>query len=311
MAKPITVLNLADIYAKADTANANRQTMQIRDMQMREAMEKQGRERSLRDLVAKSYMPAQQGVPFETGGEEEFMGAPSLSGLYSQAPRTGGMDYQRLAEGAAKLGDAETAMGAQSKFYQELWSTLGNTPERWEAGKQELADKYGPEIAQKIPPFSPQEADKLVRKVLSPKEYMENQRKAEYTRGLLARPAKTSAAATTVNAKLAAIKQLNLDPEEEAAAIQAVVGARAKPGGRDAAQADAIARYKAQYPLNPLTGQPPKGAPSFDEFMQMNQPAQPTKARTTPEGFEIIGENPDGSLKVRDPKTGRTGTYRP
>lgn len=31
---------------------------------------------------------------------------------------------------------------------------------------------------------------------------------------------------------------------------------------------------------------------------------------TTPEGYQIIGQNPDGSFKIRDPKTGRTGTYK-
>ena len=31
----------------------------------------------------------------------------------------------------------------------------------------------------------------------------------------------------------------------------------------------------------------------------------------TPEGYDIIGQNPDGTLKIRDPKTGRTGTYKP
>ena len=259
--------------------------------------QQQQSERTLADLVAASYDPQTQSVNPER-----------LMGLTAQNAPEHMPTAQAYAEQARKR-----QMEQQQRINEELWAAFGGAKSDadMEAGKAYLKERGAPDqVLKNIPPYSPQAIDRLARMALGPKEYMEHQRKAEYTRGLLARPAKTSAAATTVNAKIAAIKQLNLDPGEEAAAIQAVVGARAKPGGRDAAQADAIARYKAQYPLNPLTGQPPKGAPSFEEFMQMNQPAQP-KARTTPEGFEIIGENPDGSLKVRDPKTGRTGTYRP
>lgn len=306
----INVLNLADIYAKADAARESQQQMQLRDLQMQDYMQKQQSAKSLKDLVAGSYMAPQAATPFQTGGEEEFMGQQPISGLSASPATTGGMDYQKLSQGAAAMGDVKTAQEADSMFKQELWSTLGNTPEQWEAGKQELAQKYGPKMAEIIPPYSTGEADKLARQVLGAKEYMEHQRKADYTRALANKP--KSAAASTIQAKIAAVRSLGLEPEEEADAIQAIVGARAKPGGRDASLQDDIAAYKAQFPMNPLTGKQPPGAPTFEEFQQSRTAAKPNVVpKVTPEGYEIIGQNPDGTLKIRDPKSGRTGTYKP
>lgn len=102
----VSVINLADIYGKAQQHRANEQAMQLQDMQMQQAMQNTQKQKTLRDLVASSYTPPSAAVPFETD-EEAFMGQPSLSGLTAKPAVRGGMNYDRLAQGLAGMGDYE------------------------------------------------------------------------------------------------------------------------------------------------------------------------------------------------------------
>ena len=78
---PIRLVNLADIDAKAQAYNSNKQAMQMNDLKMRAAQEENMRARSLRDLVASSY-------------------------------GNNGMDYDKLEQGATRLGDLAMAKQA-------------------------------------------------------------------------------------------------------------------------------------------------------------------------------------------------------
>ena len=81
----IGVLNLADIYDKAQRSRANEQAMAMQDMQMQAAAAKAKQQMSLKDLVASSYTPAS-----ESGRAR--------------------MDYGRLEQGLAKMGDFDSLM---------------------------------------------------------------------------------------------------------------------------------------------------------------------------------------------------------
>ena len=106
---PVNLVNLADIYGKAQQQNTADQTLRMNEMKMREDMQNK---RTLRDLVASSYTPQSPAVPFETD-EEAFMGQPSLAGLTAQPGTRGGMNYDRLAEGLAKMGDFDSMSKVQ------------------------------------------------------------------------------------------------------------------------------------------------------------------------------------------------------
>ena len=53
-----------------------------------------------------------------------------------------------------------------------------------------------------------------------------------------------------------------------------------------------------------IPGLPDPIRPNFD-------PSKQESGNKTPEGYDILEKNEDGSFKIRDPKTGRTGTYKP
>ena len=326
----MNVVNLADIYAKSQQLEANDQAMQLQRMQMQEAMQGAQQKRSLRDLVSSSYVPGRPGEQFQTGGEEEFMGQPSLAGLTSTPPTRGRMDYDRLEQGLAKMGDFDSLVKAREARGGTKVSQAHQEKIKAAQGFVDAGDARGLEDFVRADDETPDDVRVAVnqdgsmslmsaswpepRTIGMSREMIATKSQSKY-RDKIAKdgpPRKPNA----IESKIAAIKSLNMDPEDEALAIQAIVGARAKPGGRDVEQMDAIAAYNAQYPMNPLTGKRPAGAPSFDQFNQARTqaptPAQPpAQSRVTPEGYEILGQNPDGTLNIRDPKSGRTGKYKP
>lgn len=329
MPSNISVLNLADIYDKAQRARANEQAMALQDMQMQAAAAKAKQQMSLRDLVASSYTPASPAVPFETD-EEAFMGQPSLTGLTAQHATRGRMDYGRLEQGLAKMGDFDSLMklreqraGADiSKAHQEKIKAAQSFVD---AGDQEglrqfvLADDETPDdvdvVTNKDGSMTLTSSKWPQPRTIKPSAgYQKQQASSKYMDAIAKRG---GARANTLREKLAAIQDMGLSPEDERQAMLAALGAAPKVGGRDPRQADAIAAYNAQFPINQLTGKRPEGAPPFEQFVQGYAPPAlptapaPSAPKVTPEGYEIIGQNPDGTLTIRDPKTGRTGKYRP
>lgn len=331
MPSNISVLNLADIYDRAQRSSANEQAMALQDMKMQAAMADMRKQKSLRDLVSSSYTPASPAVPFETD-EEAFMGQPSLTGLTAQPATRARMDYGRLEQGLAQMGDYEGLMKVRqqragsdiSKAHQEKIKAAQSFVD---AGDQEglrqfvLADDETPDDVDVV---TNQDGSMTMtssqwpepRTIRPSAGYQKQQASSKYMDAIAKRG---SARSNTLREKLAAIQEMNLSPEEERQAMLAALGAAPKVGGRDPRQADAIAAYNAQFPINQLTGKRPEGAPPFEQFVQgYAQPAlptapppAPTAPKVTPEGYEIIGQNPDGTLTIRDPKTGRTGKYRP
>lgn len=108
----VRVINLADIYGKAQQHRANEQLMQLQDLKMQEAAQAMKQKQTLKDLVMSSYTPASPAVPFEAD-EEAFMGQPSLTGLTAKPAVRGGMNYDKLAQGLAGMGDFESMMKVQ------------------------------------------------------------------------------------------------------------------------------------------------------------------------------------------------------
>lgn len=105
----LNLINLADINDKVQRARANDQAMALQDMKMQAAMGEMQKQKSLRDLVSSAYTPASPAVPFETD-EEAFMGQPSLQGLTAKPATRGRMDYDRLEQGLAGMGDFNSLM---------------------------------------------------------------------------------------------------------------------------------------------------------------------------------------------------------
>ena len=285
----ISVINLADIYGKAQQYRANEQAMQLQDMQMQQAMQNMQKQKTLRDLVASSYTPPSAAVPFETD-EEAFMGQPSLSGLTAKPAVRGGMNYDRLAQGLAGMGDYEGMAKVEaaqtdrstklSTAHQKKIETAQKFVDAGDAmGLQQfvLADDETPDDVKvsvnKDGSMTLTSASWPEPRTLGmSREMTDTLSKSRY------RDKTTPVSGSKQNAiqaKIAAINSLDLDPDEKERAILAITGAATKVGGRDTAQMDAIAAYKAQYPMNPLTGKQPPGAPTFEQFMQSRGAAKP------------------------------------
>lgn len=280
------VINLADIYGKAQQQRATEQAMQLQNMQMQEAARGMQQKRTLRDLVSSSYTPASPAVPFETD-EEAFMGQPSLAGLTAKPAVRGGMNYDRLAQGLAGMGDFESMMKVQDAKTDNSTKLSKSQQEKVTAAQKfvDAGDIMGLEQFIRADDETPDDvkanrnedgsmtltsaAWPEPRTIGMSREMMNAQSLSRYRD-------KTAPIAgskqNAIQAKIAAINSLDLEPEEKERAIMAITGAGTKIGGRDTAQMDAIAAYKAQFPMNPLTGKQPAGAPSFDQFMQSRNP---------------------------------------
>lgn len=102
---------------------------------------------------------------------------------------------------------------------------------------------------------------------------------------------------------IAAGRQLITDPDVDDASKE-----RIKKDIEDATKRFAV-KLAPKYQPDLGGGAIPGTAQGIPDIM--NQLNGGGMGQKTPEGYDILGKNPDGSFRIKDPKTGRTGTYKP
>ena len=262
-------VDLAEIYRNADQHRANQQQASLRDLQIGETQDTVATRNALRDL----YKQNTQTDP-ETG--QVRIDSPAM--IRGAAAMGRGDLVPKLSQEA----DASrtSSMSAEEKALELIGTHLGgaDSPERWNVGKQNLLRAGLPkEVVDKIPDFSPAEAQRVQQASMKPKEWLHLQNESARAQAYANRAPRTSAAA----AKLAAgqeylnrlrsrladgdptVTQEHIDSEE-----RRIVGTLQKEDSF-ADQDRARKLYAVLYPIGSLD----KKVPSFDDFYSQQYPA--------------------------------------